>query len=387
MQLKQALSPAKKFGLVGSFIAVTVFAGCGGGGIQSNSGGLTVVGAQMGGARQGVALNLTTAVSTMSGSGSAGAADNITGTLATFTSPYGIATDGANLYVADSGNNIIRKVVIASGVVTTLAGSGAVGSADGTGSAASFSYPQGITTDGINLYVSDTHNSTIRQVVIATGAVSTLAGSPSAPLGAVDGTGAGATFYYPSGITTDGSNLYVADTWTNTIRKIVIATRVVSTIAGSATAPPGAVDGTGSAASFNEPRGVTTDGTGNLYVADKGNNTIRKIEIATGAVSTFAGSGTPSAVDGTGTASSFIYPMGITTDGTSLFVADSGNNKIRRIAVASMVVSTLAGSGAIGALDNTSGVQATFTQPVGITTDGINLFVADIGNNKIRKIQ
>jgi hypothetical protein len=220
---------------------------------------------QMGGAIQSEnILNLAAIVSTLAGS------------AANFYNPSSITTDGTNLYVADTYNCTIRKIVISTGAVTTLAGSeGVYGSADGTGSAASFSAPRGITTDGTNLYVADTFSSTIRKIVISTGAVTTLAGTAGV-YGSADGTGSAANFNNPFGITTDGTNLYVADTYNNTIRKIVISTGAVTTLAGTA-GVYGSADGTGSAANFNTPFGITTDGT-NLYVADTYNNTIRKIQ-------------------------------------------------------------------------------------------------------------
>ena len=147
----------------------------------------------------------------------------------------------------------------------------------------------------------------------------------------------------------------------------------------------GATDGTGIAASFNLPIGITTDGV-NLYVADYLNNKIRKIVIATGVVTTLAGSGTAGVADGTGVTATFSNPWGITTDGVNLYAADSWNNKIRKIVIATGVVTTFAGSGAVGASDGT-GIAATFNLPCGITTDGANLYVVDQTNHKIRKIQ
>jgi sugar lactone lactonase YvrE len=319
-------------------------------------------------------------VTTLAGSTASGHADG-TAAAASFNNPSGITTDGTNLYIADKHNNEIRKVVIASGAVTTLAGSISGGHADGTGAAASFGDPVGITTDGTNLYVADLGNNEIRRVVIATGAVTTLAGSTSQ--GSADGTGAAASFNCPGGITTDGTNLYVADSGNNEIRKVVIASGVVTTLAGSTTA--GYADGTGAAARFNSPGGITTDGT-NLYVADYGNNEIRRIVIASGAVTTLAGSTTSGHADGTGAAASFSSPANITTDGTNLYVADLSNNEIRRVVISTGAVTTLAGSTTAGHADGT-GAAAKFNSPGGITTDGTNLYVADYGNNEIREIQ
>ncbi len=320
-------------------------------------------------------LSLTAVVTTLAGS-SQGNADG-TGTAAMFNQPIGITTDGTNLYVADRSNHSIRKVVIATGLVTTLAGNGS-GYADGTGTAATFDQPTGITTDGTNLYVGDLNNHRIRMIVIATGVVTTLAGNGQ---GYANGTGTAARFDRPAGITTDGTNLYVAELNNHLIRKIVIATGVVTTLAGNG--GQGSTDGNGTAAAFNYPYAITTDGT-NLYVADSSNHRIRKIVIATGVVTTLAGNGSGNA-DGTGTAATFNNPYGITTDSTNLYVSDGFNHRIRKIVIATGVVTTLAGNGG-GNADGT-GTAATFSFPYGLTTDGTKLYVGDLGNHRIRKIQ
>jgi sugar lactone lactonase YvrE len=160
--------------------------------------------------------------------------------------------------------------------VTTFAGTaGSYGSTDGTGTDALFNSPSSITTDGTSLYVADTGNNTIRKIVISTKKVSLFAGSTNGDSGSTDGTGTTARFNNPYGITTDGTSLYVADYGNHTIRKIVLATRMVSTLAGK-TGSYGATDGTGTDARFNNPLGITMD-ENNLYVADTGNNTIRKM--------------------------------------------------------------------------------------------------------------
>ena len=237
---------------------------------------------------------------------------------------------GQTFTLRTPGNRTIRKVVIATGAVTTLAGTaGMQGSTDATGAKARFVSPIGITTDGVNLYVADDGNNTIRKVVIATGVVTTLAGTAGIT-GSTDATGAAASFKAPQGITTDGTNLYVADSGNNTIRKVVIATGAVTTLAGTA-GITGSSDATGAAASFNSPQAVTTDGT-NLYIADSGNKTIREVVIATDTVTTLAGTaGVSGSTDATGAAASFNSPEGITTDGAKLYVCDSLNDTIRAI--------------------------------------------------------
>ena len=335
---------------------------------------------QMGGSIQGGQLSLSTVVTTLAGTGSHGSA-NGTGTSASFNAPVGVTTDGTNLYVSDYGNHLIRKIVISTGAVTTLAGTGSSGSANGTGTSASFNYPVGITTDGTNLYVADEQNHLIRKIVISTGAVTTVAGTGSS--GSANGTGTSASFHHPAGITTDGTNLYVSDYENHLIRKIVISTGAVTTVAG--TGSQGSANGTGTSASFYKPTGITTDGT-NLYVSDLFNFLIRKIVISTGAVTTLAGTGSQGSANGTGTSASFGGPWGITTDGTNLYVGDFVNHSIRQVVISSGVVTTVAGTGSQGSANGT-GTSASFYNPVGITTDGTNLYVADYSNELIRQVE
>jgi hypothetical protein len=335
----------------------------------------------MGGSMQGLELSLSKVVTKFAGTGSSGSADG-TRTAASFQNPVGITTDGTNLYVADARNHLIRKIVISTGVVTTVAGTGSSGSVDGTGTGASLNLPIGITVDETNLYVVEQDNNLIRQIVISTGVVTKVAGTGSS--GSADGTGTSASFNKPVGITTDGTNLYVGDSDNNLIRKIVISTGVVTTLAG--TGSSGSVNATGTSASFNTPRGITTDGT-NLYVADALNHLIRQIVISTGVVTTLAGTaGTSGSSNGTGTSASFYQPSGITTDGTNLYVGDGENHLIRQIVISTGVVTTLAGTGSSGSVDGT-GTGASFSRPYAVTTDGTDLYVSEYDNYLIRKIE
>lgn len=338
--------------------------------------------AQMGGSIQGPQLNLTNTVTTIAGSAGFSGSNDAIGTAARFYRPLSITSDGANLFIADMQNNTIRKIEIATGAVSTLAGTaGTSGSADGIGSAARFHNPMGITTDGANLYLSDSMNNTIRKIVIGTGAVSTLAGTAGTS-GSIDLTGAAARFSIPRGITTDGTNLFVADNKNYKIRQIVISTGVVTTLAGSGSF--GSTDAIGSAASFTYPYGITTDGK-SLFVTDW--SAIRKIDISTSAVTTIAGTASYSgSADGIGAAARFNQPTGIATDGTNIYVADYANDIIRKVVIATGAVTTIAGSaGHRNSLDGI-GSAANFYAPYGITTDGTNLFVAEYCNT-IRKIQ
>ncbi len=313
-------------------------------------------------------------VSTLAGS-TAGFAEG-TGENAQFTFPHGVAVDASgNVYVADRFNDKIRKVT-PEGMVSTLAGS-IGGFANGTGENAQFDQPFGVAVDaGGNVYVSDTKNHKIRKIT-PSGVVSTLAGSIG---GFANGTGENAQFDNPFGIAVDTEgNVYVADENNHKIRKIT-PNGSVSTLAGST---QGFVDGTGTNAQFFLPSGVALDGVGNLYVADPGNHKIRKIT-PNGVVTTVAGS-TQGFANGPGTTAKFDQPLGVTIDAEgNAYVADTGNQKIRMITSIG-VVSTLAGT-TQGFMDGTGSI-AQFNVPLGVSMDADgNMYVADGGNHKIRKI-
>jgi sugar lactone lactonase YvrE len=324
--------------------------------------------------------NAPTAVSTIAGSVGVVGSTDANGTSALFGQPNGIiaSPDGKTLYVADYGNNTIRQMVLSTGAVTTIAGSaGVAGTTDGTGSAARFNGPHLLTTDGTNLFVPDYNNNSIRQVVIATGVVTTLAGSTAGATGAVDATGTAARFNGPGGITItpDKSTLYVTDYNNGFIRKIDLTTKAVTTVSTSAP--------------LRNPAGIICDATGtHLYLTDFTANTINQLVISSGVVSTLAGNtATYGSADGIGSLASFYTPNGITLVGNNLYVTDTSDDIIRKVSTTTGAVTTVAGGvGVVGAA-NGVGIVASFYGPLGITTDGTNLFVADSGNKTIRRIQ
>ncbi|WP_176884857.1 NHL repeat-containing protein [Dyadobacter soli] len=306
-------------------------------------------------------------VSTLAGSGIYGFADGH-GEDAAFREAYGLATDAeGNLYVADSGNNRIRKIT-PDGWVTTVAGDSAFGSANGTAAQARFNYPHGLVVDGDgNIYVADAGNSLIRKIS-PDGIVTTLAGSGAA--GFKNGRGKEAAFNFPADIVLDpDNNLYVSDGGNACIRKIT-PDGVVSTFA------------TG----FGFPEGMEIDKAGNLYVADAGGFVVRKVT-PQGVVSILAGSTSILGyVDGNGADARFHNPEGIAIDGLgNLYVGDL-NAAIRKITPAG-IVSTIAGTGVKGFADGT-GPEARFSEPSGMAIDPAgNLYVGDVRNLRIRKIQ
>jgi hypothetical protein len=333
----------------------------------------------------------TATVTTLAGvNGYLGSRDG-PGDLAEFNGPAYLACDGAgSLFVADSANHTVRKVVLATGEVTTFAGLGSsAGSDDGIGSVAQFDYPMGLVSDNAgNLIVADALGQTIRKVVVATGAVSTLAGLADTG-GSRDGTGADARFSFPVALAYDGAGtLFVADQSNHLIRKVVLATAVVTTVAGAADVA-GSEDGMGTSAHFDAPSAVAVDGVGNLFVADKGTNVIRKIVLASGIVTTLAGAaGARGSADGSGMAARFDSPAGLACDGAGhLFVADTGNSTIRKIAIATATVTTLAGTAGVMGGDDGMGAAARFQAPAALVTDGAgNLLVADAQDNTVRKV-
>jgi sugar lactone lactonase YvrE len=326
-------------------------------------------------------------VTTIAGlAGSFGSVDG-TGNAARFSFLYGIATDSTdNLVVVDTGNHTIRKITPLGGVTTWAGLTGSFGSADGTGSIARFRYPYGLAMDSAgNVYVADTNNYIIRKITSA-GVVSTLAGFAGS-IGSTDGAGSAARFAFPTGIAVDSAgNLFVADYYNYSIRKITPG-GLVTTFAGLS-GSFGSADGTGSAARFNTPWGIAIDSTDTLYVADSGNFTIRKITSA-GVVTTLAGlAGSSGSVDGTGSNARFYNPNGVAIDSVNniIYVVDTGNHTIRKITAVGDVT-TLAGlAGSTGSADGT-GIAARFNTPYGLAVDYTgSIYVADTWNHTIRFI-
>ncbi len=294
--------------------------------------------------------------------------------------PGDVARDAAgNLYISDTYSHCIRKIS-PDGTNTNIAGGGR-GFADGNGANARFYYPSGIALDANgNLFVADMQNHAIRKISAA-GVVTTIAGN-GAP-GAVNGNGTAASFNNPAGIAVDANgNVFVSDQFNHMIRKISPAGDVTN-FAGSTTR--GAADGIGSAASFSMPYGMTFDGNGNLFVADWYNHLIRKIT-PNANVTTIAGTGV-GWVDGLVAVAKFNYLSGLAIDNEgNIYVADRDNSIIRKISAAGWV-STLAGSHALPYFQDGTGSDAHFLLPVGIAVDGNGtVYIADQSNSRIRKL-
>ena len=313
-------------------------------------------------------------VTTLAGSSTAGYADG-QGQSAMFNNPQGVVADSqGNIYVADSFNNYIRKIS-ATGTVTTFAGNGKAGYADGPADSAEFYGPAGLTLDSQgNLIVADVGNNVIRKVDVS-GNVTTYTGSGSA--GYSGGTDNLFVYYNnPIGaaLSSDGT-MYIADKGNNAIRKVTPLAALVSTLAGNHTA--GFVDATGILAYFNKPSAVAVDASGNTYVADLGNYALRKITSA-GVVTTLAGNPKQTKL--------INLPVGLAFDaGGNLFITDEGGRILEYSKDAVLYV--LAGKLNTAGYTDGTGTSALFNNPQGITVDASgNIYVADQNNNCIRKI-
>ncbi len=316
-----------------------------------------------------------------------------------FVTPRGVAVIPSSgvIVVADHDTNLIQ-LVTPLGVVTTLAGSGQADHVDGAGTNASFCFPTGVAYDPTtgNIVVADSGNHRIRLVTYPGGVVSTLAGSGN--MSFADGTGAGASFYFPTGVAYDPTtgNIVVADSYNRRIR-IVTPLGVVTTLAGGS--GWWFEDGTGSAASFGAPEGVTViPSTGVIVVADRATFRIRLVT-PLGVVTTLAGNDNNVSTDGTGATASFGGPEGVAYDPTTgnIVVADTFSHRIRLVTYPGGVVTTLAGNcnngvneygHCLGGFADGTATTASFSSPKGVAvvpSTGV-VVVADHDNNRIRLI-
>ncbi len=322
-------------------------------------------------------------VGTLAGAGTAGAVDAV-GEAARINRPHGMAIDaGGTVYFSDRGNHQIRAVN-GEGMVRTIAGSGKQGFADGRGAAAQFHDPVAVAVDKAgSIYVADRNNHRVRRIS-PDGTVSTLAGTGQA--GYADGPTNSARFNQVYGVALDPAeqNLYVADYLNHAIRKIELSGGAVSTLAGNGSA--GDADGTGANARFNQPYNVKVDGAGNLWVPDQLNHAIRKVT-PDGSVTTIAGNGKEGYADGIARAAQFNNPTGLTPaiDG-SVFVADRNGHRVRRIAPDG-TVTTLAGDGKAGYADGPI-AGSEFNRPIDVVQDPRTrqLYVSEENNHRIRRI-
>ena len=321
--------------------------------------------------------------------------DGSAATNASLYYPYGLAVDASgNLFIADLYNNRIRKVDT-NGMITTVAGvgpSGGLGSYSGDGGAAtnaSLDYPYGVAVDASgNLFIADLYNNRIRKVD-PNGMITTVAGNGTNGYSGDGGAATNASLYYPYGIAVDASgNLFIADYNNNRIRK-VNPNGIITTVAGNGSLGYSSDGGAATNASLNWPSGVAVDASGNLFIADTGNNRIRKVD-PTGMITTVAGNGSSgySGDGGLATNASLVFPSGVAVDASgNLFIVDSDNNRIRKVNPNGIIM-TVAGNGSRAySGDNGAAINASLNSPFGVGLDASgNLFIADTDDNRIREV-
>jgi DNA-binding beta-propeller fold protein YncE len=286
--------------------------------------------------------------------------------------PAGLATDGRAVYVANSRNNTVEAIDATTHSLRIVAGKlFQEGSNDGVGDAARFNSPDGMTINGQDLYLCDTNNSDIRKINVGSGAVTTAAGTANIG-GTEDATGSAAHFNNPTQIATDGTSLYVADSGNSAIRRITLADFKVMTVGGQA-GTAGKTEGGPKKSLFSGPRGVAVDKKA-IYVADTGNDVIRKIDISSLETSTIAGTGEEGDKDGPALQAQFNNPGAICTDGSFLYILDADNHAVRKMDLNANTVTKLTlVNGHIG-----SGCA--------LTSDGKQLYFSDTTENAVEVV-
>lgn len=329
---------------------------------------------------------------TIAGSGAgAFSGDGADALKAGLYAPAGIVVDSSgSVFILQNGDGRIRKVD-SKGIITTLAGNGTSGFAGdgGQGPAAQFNFPTGIAGDSSgNLYVADSLNQRIRKIN-SSGSVSTVAGNGGFSYSGDGGAAGAAQLYAPLAVAVDATgNIYVADTGNNVVRKIGV-NGAIAAFAGTGAAGNGGDGGAAISAQLNAPSGVAADAAGNVYISDTGNARVRKVA-SNGTITAVAGSGTPGfgGDGGTATSAQLSLPMGLAVDAAgNLFIADFTNNRVRKVS-AGGTITTVAGNGSSGySGDSGPAVNARLSTPQGVAVDAAgNLYIADTGNHVIRQV-
>jgi sugar lactone lactonase YvrE len=355
----------------------------------------------------------------LAGCGSSGGVSSVTATADYLSDSRGLAVDSSrNLYIADAGDHVIREVAASTGLLTTIAGTlNSNGFVDGvTATKAQLNFPQGVAVDSSgNLYIADTGNNVIRKLTPSTSSncpnsitcftIATIAGTGTAGYSGDGAAATSATLNGPLSLALDSSgNLYIADTGNNVIRKLVLSTGVITTVAGNGTqcqipttitAPTCGDGGLATSAQLNTPAGIAVDSSGNLYIADQSDFVIR--EVSGGNISTVAGSyvsggGCQTLIttcsSGSATSAQLNNPQAVTVDSSgNIYIADTGNNVIRK--VSSGTIATVAGNGTAGySGDGHSPTNSEFLSPNALTFDSTGtLYIDDAGNRVVRKIK
>ena len=339
-------------------------------------------------------------ITTVAGNGTDGfSGDNGQATAAELARPSGVAVDAnGNLFIVDTVNHRVREVNHATGVITTVAGNGtqSYGGDGGQATAAGLVYASSVAVDASgHLFVADYGGNRIREVNLATGVITTVAGNGTQGYSGDNGQATAAELYEPSGVAVDASgNLFIADSGNERIREVNLATGVITTVAGTGARAFGGENGDNgpaTAAELNGPTGLAVDAAGDLFIGDYLENRVREVNHATGVITTVAGNGTQSygGDGGQATAAELDQPAGVAVDANgNLFIADSSNNRIRAVNLSTGVITTLAGTGTQGSGgDNGPATAAELYRPSGLAVDAAgDVLMGGYLENQIREV-
>ena len=316
---------------------------------------------------------------------------------ATLTNPRNVAVDSlGNLYFSEPYNNRVRRIGVGSGVISTVAGTGEQGfSGDGgPATSATMRRPTYVAVDGLgNLYISDQANHRVRRVDATTGTISTVAGTGVTGSTGDGGPATSAKFGNPFGLAVDSlGNLYIAQYYSNRVRRVDAASGIITTVAGNGRPGISGDGGPASSARINRPAGLAVDSLGNLYIADWGNRRVRRVDAASGTISTVAGTGERGILgDGGPATSAATRPFDLAVDAVSnVYIAEHDYYRVRRVDAASGTISTVAGSSTAPRFAGDGGPAAfsELSSVTGVTVDDLgNLYIADEGNHRIRRVR
>ncbi len=353
-----------------------------------------------------IASSSTPYIYTVAGTEGGGfAGDGGPATFALLNRPTGIVEDSqGNLYIADQGNNVIRKVAAGTGIITTVAGTGIPGYSGDKGAATSaeLNSPWGVALDSAgDLYIADSSNNVVRRVAAGSGIITTVAGNGTAGESGDNGPATSAEMSYPTGVLVDAAgDIYISDSSSGVVRKVAAATGTITIYAGGGTGLPYNSIGDGgpaTSATLEIPEGLALDSKGNLYIADSEDEVIREVNASTGNISTVAGSyngfgdGAYYGDGGPATSAKLYEPMGVAVDGAgNLYIADWYNNVIREVTASTGIITTFAADNGFCYSEGGDGgpaADANLCLPTGVSLDGAgNLYVVEEGAARVRKV-
>jgi hypothetical protein len=330
-------------------------------------------------------------IHTFAGYGAPGfAGDAGLATLARLALPFGVAAGNGALFIADADNHRVRRVNLSTCTIETIAGTGVAGFSGDGGAAvnARLNTPRGVAVSGDTLYVADSNNHRVRQIDLTTGVITTVAGSGDFTFAGDGGAALAAGISGPFNVSVSGGSLFIADRGNHRVRRVDLLSGTITTVAGNGVATFGGDGGPATAASLSFPRGMAVVN-GGLFVADSGNNRVRRVDLTSGIITTAAGDGSGGlGADGVpATTTSVWAPTGLASEGDGVIVAEENGHRVRRLDLVTGTITTLAGTGVAGASgDEGPGTAAELRNPGGVAVGPGAIYIADTHNHRVRRL-